>query len=85
MALRQAIKPAYGQQFHFEDQGGVGRDHVAGTSIAIGHRWRAGQARLAADLDALQPLGPCPRVTRWLNRLAGTLLVGFGVKLALSR
>ena len=26
-----------------------------------------------------------PRVTRWLNRLAGTLLVGFGLKLALSK
>ena len=26
-----------------------------------------------------------PAVTRWLNRVAGTLLVGFGVKLALSR
>jgi threonine/homoserine/homoserine lactone efflux protein len=26
-----------------------------------------------------------PRVTQWLNRLAGTLLVGFGIKLALSR
>ena len=26
-----------------------------------------------------------PTATRWLNRLAGTLLVGFGLKLALSR
>ena len=26
-----------------------------------------------------------PRITRWLNRVAGTVLVGFGVKLALSR
>ncbi|HOB94208.1 MAG TPA: LysE family transporter, partial [Aquabacterium sp.] len=26
-----------------------------------------------------------PAVIRWLNRVAGTLLVGFGVKLALSR
>jgi leucine efflux protein len=26
-----------------------------------------------------------PRATRWLNRAAGTLLLGFGVKLALSR
>jgi threonine/homoserine/homoserine lactone efflux protein len=26
-----------------------------------------------------------PRMTQWLNRVAGTLLVGFGVKLALSR
>lgn len=26
-----------------------------------------------------------PRITQWLNRLAGTLLVGFGIKLALSR
>jgi threonine/homoserine/homoserine lactone efflux protein len=26
-----------------------------------------------------------PKLTRWLNRVAGTLLVGFGLKLALSR
>ncbi|NRF68866.1 LysE family transporter [Aquincola sp. S2] len=26
-----------------------------------------------------------PRITRWMNRAAGTLLLGFGVKLALSR
>jgi leucine efflux protein len=26
-----------------------------------------------------------PQVTRWLNRVAGTMLVGFGLKLALSR
>lgn len=26
-----------------------------------------------------------PRVTRWLNRVAGTMLVGFGVKLVLSK
>jgi threonine/homoserine/homoserine lactone efflux protein len=26
-----------------------------------------------------------PNATRWLNRLAGTMLVGFGLKLALSR
>ncbi len=26
-----------------------------------------------------------PAITRWLNRIAGTLLLGFGVKLALSR
>ena len=26
-----------------------------------------------------------PLVTRWMNRVAGTMLVGFGVKLALSR
>jgi leucine efflux protein len=26
-----------------------------------------------------------PRVTQWLNRVAGTLLIGFGVKLALTR
>ncbi|MCK6420839.1 MAG: LysE family translocator [Aquabacterium sp.] len=32
-----------------------------------------------------QALRGNPRLTRWLNRLAGTLLVGFGVKLALSR
>ncbi len=32
-----------------------------------------------------QALRGSPRVTRWLNRLAGSLLLGFGVKLALSR
>jgi threonine/homoserine/homoserine lactone efflux protein len=32
-----------------------------------------------------QALRASPRITRWLNRAAGTLLVGFGVKLALSR
>ena len=26
-----------------------------------------------------------PRATQWLNRVAGTLLIGFGVKLALTR
>jgi threonine/homoserine/homoserine lactone efflux protein len=26
-----------------------------------------------------------PAVTRWLNRVAGSLLLAFGVKLALSR
>ncbi|MBI3369920.1 MAG: lysine transporter LysE, partial [Burkholderiales bacterium] len=26
-----------------------------------------------------------PRATRWLNRVAGTMLVGFGVKLVLSK
>ena len=30
-------------------------------------------------------LSASPRVTVWLNRAAGTLLVGFGLKLALSR
>jgi leucine efflux protein len=32
-----------------------------------------------------QALRANPRITRWMNRVAGTLLVGFGVKLALSR
>lgn len=32
-----------------------------------------------------QALQGSPRVTAWLNRVAGTLLVGFGLKLALSR
>ncbi|OYV00187.1 MAG: lysine transporter LysE [Burkholderiales bacterium PBB5] len=32
-----------------------------------------------------QRLQASPRVTAWLNRVAGTLLLGFGVKLALSR
>jgi len=32
-----------------------------------------------------QALQGSPRVTRWLNRVAGSLLLAFGVKLALSR
>ncbi|MBP6900478.1 MAG: LysE family transporter [Burkholderiaceae bacterium] len=32
-----------------------------------------------------QRLNASPRLTQWLNRAAGTLLLGFGVKLALSR
>ena len=32
-----------------------------------------------------QALRASPRITRWMNQVAGTLLVGFGVKLALSR
>jgi len=32
-----------------------------------------------------EALRASPRITRWMNRVAGTLLVGFGVKLALSR
>ncbi|MBI5257591.1 MAG: LysE family transporter [Burkholderiales bacterium] len=32
-----------------------------------------------------QALRGSPRVTRWLNRVAGTLLLGFGLKLALAR
>lgn len=30
-------------------------------------------------------LGASPRLARWLNRVAGTLLLGFGLRLALSR
>ena len=30
-------------------------------------------------------LRAAPRVTRWLNRIAGGMLIGFGLKLALSR
>ena len=32
-----------------------------------------------------QRLRASPSVTRWLNRVAGTLLIGFGLKLAFSR
>lgn len=32
-----------------------------------------------------QALQGSPRITRWMNRAAGSLLLGFGVKLALSR
>ncbi len=43
-------------------------------AVAVGLAYR-----LAARLRA------SPRAVRWLNRLAGTLLLGFGIKLALSR
>lgn len=43
-------------------------------ALAVGLTWHFAE-RLRAN----------PRVTRWLNRLAGTMLLGFGVKLALSR
>ncbi|MBL8382147.1 MAG: leucine efflux protein LeuE [Burkholderiales bacterium] len=34
---------------------------------------------------AAERMRASPRLTTWLNRLAGTLLVGFGVKLAIGR
>ena len=42
---------------------------------------------LAVTLTRLfaQRLRASPSITRWLNRLAGTMLVAFGIKLALSR
>ncbi|MDO9285518.1 MAG: LysE family transporter [Aquabacterium sp.] len=43
-------------------------------ALAVGLTWHFAE-RLRAS----------PRAVRWLNRLAGTLLVGFGLKLALSR
>ncbi len=43
-------------------------------AVAVGLAYRLAQ-RLRAS----------PQVVRWLNRLAGTLLLGFGIKLALSR
>lgn len=36
-------------------------------------------------LYAAERIRASPRVTVWLNRIAGTLLVGFGVKLAIGR
>ena len=43
-------------------------------ALAVGLTWHFAE-RLRAN----------PSVTRWLNRVAGTMLVAFGVKLALSR
>ena len=43
-------------------------------AVAVGLTWHFAE-RLRASA----------RATRWLNRVAGTLLVGFGLKLALSR
>ena len=43
-------------------------------ALAVGLTWHFAE-RLRAN----------PTATRWLNRLAGTMLLGFGVKLALSR
>lgn len=43
-------------------------------AVAVGLAYRLAE-RLRAS----------PRAVRWLNRLAGTLLLGFGIKLALSR
>jgi leucine efflux protein len=43
-------------------------------AVAVGLAWLFAE-RLRAS----------PQATRWLNRLAGTLLVGFGLKLALTR
>jgi len=43
-------------------------------AVAVGLAYRLAE-RLRAS----------PRLLRWLNRLAGTLLLGFGLKLALSR
>jgi len=42
--------------------------------VAVGLTWHFAE-RLRAN----------PRATQWLNRLAGTMLVAFGMKLALSR
>lgn len=34
---------------------------------------------------AAERMRASPRVTGWLNKIAGTMLVGFGVKLAISK
>jgi threonine/homoserine/homoserine lactone efflux protein len=34
---------------------------------------------------AAERMRASPRVTVWLNRIAGTMLVGFGVKLAIGK
>ncbi len=44
-----------------------------------------GALAVGLTLHFAERLRANPVATRWLNRLAGTLLVGFGIKLALSR
>ena len=44
-----------------------------------------GLAVVLLTLRFAERLRASPRTTRWLNRAAGTLLLGFGLKLALSR
>ena len=44
-----------------------------------------GALAVGLTLHFAERLRANPAATRWLNRLAGTLLVGFGIKLALSR
>src|SRR5512135_3803692 len=46
------------QQFHFEHQRGVRRDHAAGTARAVGQVRRDGELALAADLHARHALVP---------------------------
>src|SRR3569832_1967024 len=46
------------QQFHFEHQGGVRRDHAAGTARPVGQFRRDGELALAADLHAGHALVP---------------------------
>ena len=49
---------AHLQQFHFEDQRGVGRDHPAGPALAVGQVGGDHQLALAAHLHARYPLIP---------------------------
>jgi threonine/homoserine/homoserine lactone efflux protein len=44
-----------------------------------------GALAVALTLRFAERLRANPGATRWLNRLAGTMLLGFGIKLALSR
>src|SRR3569623_115473 len=46
------------QQFHFDHQGGVRRDHAAGTARPVGQFRRDGELALAADLHAGHTLVP---------------------------
>jgi hypothetical protein len=46
------------QQFHFEDQRGIRRDHAAGTARAVAKVWRDGELARAADLHALHAFVP---------------------------
>lgn len=58
---------------------GVMAATIAGLTFAYGLVVVGLTHRLAERLRA------SPRLTTWLNRAAGTLLVGFGLKLALSK
>lgn len=74
------------QQFHFELQRGVRRNHAAaGTALAVGDRRRAGELGLAANLHLLHAFGPAldHAVERELDRLAA--LVGAVELLAVGK
>src|SRR5262245_34814650 len=46
------------QEFHFEEQRRIGRDHAAGAARAVAELGRDGELALAADLHACDALVP---------------------------